>query len=152
MLWKGDLEILHNDTPEPQPPLFIQNAKYFLKEFEFIFKDRIKNQNVKFVMPYDSTNDLAKEKDFKIKSALKKEFNFETIEMSPEEAETKICKVFQFSPTISFKCYSIYADKIANIELAIKKALYKNQNSKDRFDIKRHGVLIAPNLGQHHEK
>lgn len=147
MLWKGGLEILHNETPEPQPPLFIQNAKSFLKEFEFIFEDRIKNQNVKFVMPYDSTNDLTKEKDFKIKSALRKEFNFETIEMFPEEAGTKICKVFQFSPTISFKCYSMQTDKMANVELAIKKALYKNQNSKDRFDIKRHGVLIAPSKG-----
>lgn len=152
MLWKGDLEILNNNTPEPQPPLFIQNAKYFLREFELIFKDRINNQYVQFVMPYDSTSDLAKEKDFKIKSALRKEFNFQTTDIFPEEAGTRICKVFQFSPTISFKCYGMYTDKTTIVESTIKKALYKKQNAKkqnaqDRFDIKRHGILIVPGKG-----
>lgn len=144
-LWKGDIGlILNKDSKNPKPPINIQQVTKDLGNTSKAVKILTKGKS-SFVMARDVTSPIAREKYFKIKTALSKHLKDEPIILSPNEAG--ISNPENVAPTIQIAFF--ITDKISTKELEdiVKKAVYvPSKNAKiDKFRISSHGRIFPDN-------
>lgn len=148
-LWKGNLDILSKDYPDPSipelPKTLLKNGMLPLLE-PYICKlstdDIIPNPTV-FVVPYDETRDIYRNKFNKVKYALEKHVKLRIKMISPEQAG--LSHPNEFVPTLSLAFFLVENSSQAEVIELVKKALYVppngNQPQKEQFRINAHGYL-----------
>jgi len=136
LLWKGSLEILNEDQPNPSAPLFLKNVKEKLKETVSECEKRADNKPY-FIMAYDPTNDTSLRHHLGVFSALKNDFGCELFQLSPKDSGFKDWE--KISPVICTNLYVIDKGGYDDIFKTLKEALYEGK--KDRFRLKTHGIL-----------
>lgn len=144
LLWKGDLEILNDGTPDPPPPLFLKDVKK--KLIEIVEKcEQIADGKPYFIMAHDPTNKVSLQKHISILSVLKINFGCDLVQLPPKKAG--FINWEKISPVICINLYVIGKDEHNNILASLKKVLYKPSKSKkkDSFRIAAHGIL-GPNI------
>jgi len=140
VLWKGDLEILNEDKPDPSPPLFLKNIKKQLKE-TVSECEKIANKRPYFIMAHDPTNEVSLQKHLRIFPALSNNFGCELFQLTPEDSGFKSWeKIF---PVICINLYIIDKGGYNDILKTLKKVLYNPSKgtTKDSFRLSTHGIL-----------
>ena len=146
-LWKGGFSFFENNK-EVSIPIQALKSIEFLKESELYFKtiavSKLQNPDI-FIMPYDRSNSLLKNKFNKVNSCLSNDFDEKYIIF--DRANKFINQTKQeFIPTLQFVCFAVSSDIPLKIEESLKKALYtpseNKKTKKDRFLLKRHGLFI----------
>ena len=136
LLWKGGLEILNEDKPDPSSPLFLKDVKKKLKE-TVSECERIAGNRPYFIMAYDSTNDVSLQNHLKILSALEKDFGCKLSQLTPKDSGFK--EWVKISPVIYTNLYVLNNGGYDDILRTLKKVLYKGK--KDKFRIFTYGIL-----------
>lgn len=146
-LWKGNFSFLENDEKVSIPTQALKSIHFF-KESESYFKpiaaSKLQKPNI-FIMPYDRSNSLLKNKFDKVNSCLSNDFVEKHIIF--ERANKVIDKTKnEFVPTLQLVCFAVSSELPIKVEASLKKALYtpsKNKKTKkDRFLLKKHGLFI----------
>ena len=140
LLWKGNLEILNDSTPDPPPPFFLKDVKKKLKETVQMC-EQIADGKSYFIMAHDPTNKVSLQKHFDILSVLKINFGCELFQLYPKKAG--FISWEKISPVICINLYVIGKGEYNNILASLKKVLYKPLKSakKDSFRLLTHGIL-----------
>ena len=139
LLWKGDLKILIKDEPIP-PPLFLKDVKKKLKETVGVCKT-IANGRLYYIMAYDPTNEVSRQKHLKVLSTLLAEHGCNLFQLTPEESGFKGWE--NISPVICTKLYVVYRGGYNDILETLKKVLYKPsaESKRGNFRLSTHGIL-----------
>lgn len=144
-LWKGDFRVLesYSDLPCPSKGKIL---KRFLEESIEELKQKLTasyNFSEAFVMPYDKSNSLLKNKLFTILEKLNKYQDGLTVLYGETDNLTEI----EFSPTLRLICLLMDSSDESLLYHAVKKAVYKPAKNKksqtDKFRIQNHGILLT---------
>jgi hypothetical protein len=149
LLWKGNLDILNGDMPNPSPPLFLKDVKEQIKgkAAKNLFEKKVieyfriaKNKNY-FISICDPTNKNSLEHHLNVFSALKEEYACQLFKLTPKESGFKNWE--NISPVISTHIYVIEKGEYSDIFETLKHVLYKpSSNSvKNNFSLSTHGIL-----------
>ncbi len=151
-LWKGDLSFLHLATPEPPVPTLPREA---LKELASVEKCVIQRYGkddrpapICFLVPYDETRDILREKREKIESCLKGEFQFRVDDVLPRDLG--LSKASSYLPTLSIACFVIDTSETDHVYSCLKSALYSRagkRTGRERFRLEVHGCMV-PGVGK----
>jgi len=144
LLWTGNLKYIDNEVESPPVPMLVKSILKELDGTEGYFKDSFNHGiacSTIFLMPYDQTLELYRNKFHCVKSALSKDFIYKARFVSPNEVG-----LHGFVPTVMIACFSVDGPT-SNVMPALKSVLYRpskdKKTIKDTFSIKRHGRLIA---------
>ena len=138
LLWKGSLEILNEDQPDPSPPLLLKDVKKVLEETVRECEKIVDNRPY-FIMAHDPTNDVSFKHHLNIFSGLKKDFGCKLFQLAPENSGFKAWE--KISPVICTNLYVIDKGGYDDISKTLKKELYKGKGEKDGFRLRTHGIL-----------
>lgn len=150
MLWKGDIHLLDQTQP-PSMPLRANKLKSCLHQAQdYYLHESLGGPETFFIMPYDRTLPLLRDKFLQVESALRKFAvtvrldSPETVGIHPSQGE--------FAPTVCIACFCIPKNDLGEIELLLKTVLYKPSPGakKDMFRITSHGMLFS-SLAVEHE-
>lgn len=149
LLWKGNLEILNDDMPNPSPPLLLKDVKKQIKgkveknlfENKVIECSRIAKNKYYFIFVCDPTNSNSLEHHLNVLSALKEEYGCQFFRLTPKESGFKEWE--KISPVIDTHLYAIEKGAYADIDETLKRELYRplKGSKTDRFRLSAHGIL-----------
>ena len=139
-IWHGDIRVLNPHSPEPDAPILLRDVTKKLEEIESKLRKLI-GPGRTFVMVYDSTNSISKEKRTKLFDNLKIAGDLSLNEYSP--LKLKMIDAEKILPTISILCFTSNGSE-SEVREALQQALYTsalNQKSS-RFRIRTHGLYF----------
>ena len=147
-LWKGDPQLLKlGSQPPPVPSTYsLKNEGLFKLQLQktgdrFLTKLLQSNNFTElFLMPFDRTNSLLRNKFIAISDNIKESgITVDVFYDRPENIGEEV-----FIPTLQLVCWVINHDDKSILYEAVKNSLYKpsssKQNKNDQFRIDRHGV------------
>ena len=138
----GELRFDENESDDPNRPRLAQDL---MKELKGVVTKIDGLQKVKhyFIMPFDITNTLLREKYTKIEKSLRRELRFEPVRISLSDIDPELAG--NYTATSEFLCFKIKNGSRAEVEKALKEALYTPAKNKitdvDRFTLSKHGML-----------
>ena len=145
LLWHGDLKYLEEKTDAPPVPTLAIGILKDIKKAVSYFRRTVANgikHGVMFLMPYDRSMLLYRNKFARVKAGLEKvktKIEIATLKEAEFISETK------FAPTVKIVCFCIDDISVSEINEILKNALYtkpKNEKSETKqFGINRHGHL-----------
>lgn len=147
LLWKGDLGLIDAKSPTPPPPTLAMQILRDLPKTEGHMKKNaaeVSQGHVVFLMPFDRTRQLLRTKFRRIEENLAR-FKTHTCLIPPANAGLKTTT--DFAPTVSIACFAVQDGSMADVEKALKKALYSpskdKKTDKEQFRISAHGYLFT---------
>ena len=98
-----------------------------------------------FVMPFDQTSAILKDKRAKIERSLGEKLRFEVQRFELDEIDPNLSSAY--TATSELLCFKIKAGGNEEVNDALKKALYTPARDKitdaERFNLNKHGVLVS---------
>lgn len=149
LLWKGDLDILEEHTPEPEVPRLPMSTVRgkLLGNAVSQVRSRLAaklHQPVVFIMPYDETHAVLVDKEAGVRTSLSKSWDPIRIELSPNVLQQPGP---EFVPTLTILCFAVDCRDPSRVEEALKQALYvpakDKKTAKESFKVSAHGHLQA---------
>lgn len=142
LLWKGDLSVLDEGNIRIKPPL---SAIELYSQLNTPHVENLIDATL-FIMPYDPTSQILRQKKEKINSCLRNNGLKIAITEEPIRRYFPDIENDKIAPTVCLACFTIYSTETGIINDALKRALYiPSKNSKtgiDRFNLMKHGILI----------
>jgi len=145
-LWKGDPRLLDLGMPEPPVPILPREVLKDLPSAGTALLQKY-GQNIAnpviFIMPFDETRDLLREKRQKVESCLGRKFSFHLHLATPEEL--KLPNASNYVPTLEIACFAMDTSQKDRVYECLKLALYAPSKERkteiDRFRLETHGCL-----------
>lgn len=149
-LWKGDLKVLNLGVPEPPVPIFPRDILKKLPSTEPAVLQKY-SQNLKhpviFLMPFDETRDLFREKRQNIEIRLRHDFSYQLHLVAPQDLG--ISQDRDYIPTLEVACFVLDTSESVRVYECLKSALYvpskERETNIDRFRLETHGCLCPKN-------
>jgi len=145
-LWKGNLTILDLGTPEPPVPILPRDVLKYLPSAEpAVLQKYAKNLThpIVFLMPFDETRSLFREKRQKIENRLRQDFSYQLHLATPQELG--LSEARDYMPTLEIACFTLDTPERGKVYECLKSALYVPSKERkaniDRFRLETHGCL-----------
>ena len=146
MLWTGDLSVLAETSPEPPVPRLPQEFLRDLQTSVPWFLDhygRKLERPVLFIFPLDGTRHLLLAKSKRIQASLSEAFA--PILVMASASEVELPNASAYVPTSKVACFIIDTDRIDEVFLKLKQALYvpavNKKTEAERFRLEAHGFM-----------
>lgn len=135
-LWKNDASVFDQSTE-----LYEIETNVSTKSLnEPLIEQHVLSNTTGFAMVVDHVSDLSQSKKNLVKTALGENFNLKIKKLPIKDCIIENKQDLVFSPTLGIELFLIDSLDTQEIEELIKKELYKG--TKNRFNIKTHGLLI----------
>ncbi len=139
-LWRGDDAVLDLSTPEPPVPLAARDLRDDLDTAAArLAAAADATDGCLFVTLFDHAASLSRKKDHEIRAALEACSGCEAIAHPVDRDDAR--------PTLRWMAYHVPGLDETGVTELLKPALYRPQGDRegktDRFDLKRHGRLVA---------
>jgi hypothetical protein len=150
----GDFALLDGRTQAPAAPILVIEANRILDQIDKSALGEVSKGMEKphiFIMASDPTNPVSRAKLADIRRCLGE---YELREMTFTPHDLKLANADGYAPTISYVAFATDTGAIEKMRDCLKKVLYKPSKSRkttiDRFELRRHGLLIPPNEALRH--
>jgi len=144
----GNFSLLSKESNPIDLPILVSEANRLLERIDQSALDEIRegmNNSHVFVMAADPTNAVSRTKRLAIRGCFGGH-HVEEKEFTPHELG--LCNADCYAPTVNYVAFAIDSAITEELKACLKQALYKpakdRQTKMDRFQLRKHGLLISP--------